>query len=196
MRGILSSTRCDEIKQEVLYMYEETETHTWPIDCFAIAKELNYIVVPYSYCAAQDMIAIDEDGFSRVVYNPWTGLYNYVIYYNDSQTNEGRLRWTIFHEIGHIYLGHHDNPDDSQSEIEEAEADFFAKYAIAPPPLINAADCKDMWDVQGIFRTSTQAAEYIYDYYRKWLQYGPHCFLPFEIRLLKQFNVECEQPCG
>lgn len=191
MRGILSSTRCDEIKQEVLYMYEETETHTWPIDCFAIAKALNYIVVPYSYCSAQDMIAIDEDGFSRVVYNPWTGLYNYVIYYNDAQTNEGRLRWTIFHEIGHIYLGHHDNPDDSLSEIEEAEADFFAKYAIAPPPLINAADCKDMWDVQGIFRTSAQAAEYIYDYYRKWLQYGSQGFLPFEVKLLKQFNVEC-----
>lgn len=172
-------------------MYEETETHTWPIDCFAIAKALNYIVVPYSYCSVQDMIAIDEDGFSKVVYNPWTGLYNYVIYYNDAQTNEGRLRWTIFHEIGHIYLGHHDNPDDSLSEIEEAEADFFAKYAIAPPPLINAADCKDMWDVQGIFRTSAQAAEYIYDYYRKWLQYGPQGFLPFEVKLLKQFNVEC-----
>lgn len=172
-------------------MYEETETHTWPIDCFAIAKALNYIVVPYSYCSVQDMIAIDEDGFSKVVYNPWTGLYNYVIYYNDAQTNEGRLRWTIFHEIGHIYLGHHDNPDDSLSEIEEAEADFFAKYAIAPPPLINAADCKDMWDVQGIFRTSAQAAEYIYDYYRKWLQYGPQVFLPFEVKLLKQFNVEC-----
>ena len=177
-------------------MYEETETHTWPIDCFAIAKELNYIVVPYSYCAAQDMIAIDEDGFSRVVYNPWTGLYNYVIYYNDAQTNEGRLRWTIFHEIGHIYLGHHDNPDDSLSEIEEAEADFFAKYAIAPPPLISAADCKDMWDVQGIFRTSAQAAEYIYDYYRKWLQYGPQGFLPFEVILLKQFNIECGHLSG
>jgi len=172
-------------------MFEETETHTWPIDCFAIAKELNYIVVPYSLCSVQDMLAIDEDGFSRVVYNPWTGLYNYVIYYNDAQSNEGRLRWTIFHEIGHIYLGHHDNPDSSLSEIEEAEADFFAKYAIAPPPLINAADCKDMWDVQGIFRTSAQAAEYIYDYYRKWLQYGPQGFLPFEVRLLKQFNVEC-----
>ena len=196
MRGILSSTRCDEIKQEVLYMYEETETHTWPIDCFAIAKALNYIVVPYSYCSVQDMIAIDEDGFSKVVYNPWTGLYNYVIYYNDAQTNEGRLRWTIFHEIGHIYLGHHDNPDDSLSEIEEAEADFFAKYAIAPPPLINAADCKDMWDVQGIFRTSAQAAEYIYDYYRKWLQYGPQGFLPFEVKLLKQFNIECGHLSG
>ena len=190
MRGILSSTRCDEIKQEVLYMYEETETHTWPIDCFAIAKALNYIVVPYSYCSVQDMIAIDEDGFSRVVYNPWTGLYNYVIYYNDAQTNEGRLRWTIFHEIGHIYLGHHDNPDDSLSEIEEAEADFFAKYAIAPPPLINAADCKDMWDVQGIFRTSAQAAEYIYDYYRKWLQHSQQKLLPFEVQLLRQFNTK------
>ena len=196
MRGLLSADRCDKIKQEVLFMFEETETHTWPIDCFEIAKALNYLLIPYSLLSAPDMMAIDKDGFSKVVYNPWTGLYKYVIYYNDAQPNEGRLRWTIFHEIGHIYLGHHDNPDDSLSEIEEAEADFFAKYAIAPPPLISATNCSNMWDVQTTFNTSTQAAEYIYDYYQKWLHFGPQRFLPFEIKMLEQFDAESGQLSG
>ena len=172
-------------------MFEEAGIHTWPIDCFEIARSLNYIVVPYSLCPGQDLTSVDKDGFSKVVQNEWTGLFKYVIYYNDSQPNEGRMRWTIFHETGHIYLGHHDHPDDSLSDLEEAEADFFAKYAIAPPPLIFVTNCKDLWDVQRIFCTSYQAAEYIYDYYRKWMQYGPQNFLPFEEKLLKQFYVEC-----
>ena len=47
------------------------------------------------------------------VTEPQTGMNRYVIYFNDSIANTGRLRWNIFHEIGHIYLGHHDHPDNS-----------------------------------------------------------------------------------
>ncbi len=77
----------------------------------------------------------------------------YVIYYNDT-ANFGRMRWTILHEIGHIYLGHHDNPDDSNYLLEEAEADFFAKYAIANPPLVNISKCECPNDIQETFQTS------------------------------------------
>lgn len=36
------------------------------------------------------------------------------------------------HEIGHIVLDHSEG-----SELAEVEARFFAKYALAPPPLIH-----------------------------------------------------------
>ena len=36
------------------------------------------------------------------------------------------------HEVGHYALGHIKEGDE-----EEAEAEFFAKYALAPPPLIH-----------------------------------------------------------
>ena len=172
-------------------MYTECGIHTFPIDCFLIAKRLYYVLRPYSSLSQDEFTKahqFDQDGFSQVELNPDTGLLQYVIYYNDRK-NPGRVRWTIFHEIGHIYLGHHDNRDESKRIIEEAEADFFAKYAIAPPPLIDLAGCHDMFDVQDKFDTSLEASSNLYNYYTKWVLYGPRRYEPFEIELLNLFGV-------
>lgn len=172
-------------------MYEECNVNTYPIDCFDIAQKLYYKLVPYSTLDPiryAEAIRTDIDGFSRVIFNPDTDMYQYIIHYNDS-ANQGRMRWTIFHEIGHIYLGHHDNSFLQKTEIEEAEADFFAKYAIAPPPLINETNCKNATDIYNKFSTSKQASTYIYDYYKKWLNFGPADYEPFELDLLSLFDV-------
>ncbi len=101
------------------------------------------------------------------------------------------MRWTIFHEIGHIYLGHHDNPepDANQTVIEEAEADFFAKYTIAPPPLVNVAKCESPMDLLICFNVSGQASVFLFDYYRKWKLYGPIEYEPFELEMLQLFQA-------
>ena len=102
-------------------MFEETEVHSHPIDCFAIAEKLRYVLRPYSSLCHEEQqlaLAVDQDGYSRVEIDIFTGMNVYVIYYNDEGRNIGRIRWTIFHEIGHIYLGHHDHPDDELSDIE------------------------------------------------------------------------------
>ena len=173
-------------------MFEETEVHSHPIDCFAIAEKLRYVLRPYSSLCHEEQqlaLAVDQDGYSRVEIDIFTGMNVYVIYYNDEGRNIGRIRWTIFHEIGHIYLGHHDHPDDELSDIEEAEADFFAKYAIAPPPLIRVLKCQDMWDIQNAFNTSCEAASYIYDYYQKRVAFGSRYFEGFELELVRLFQV-------
>lgn len=191
MRSLLSADRCDEIKKEILFMYEECEIDTYPIDCFAIAQKLYYVLRPYSTLSPEQYTEaweIDSDGFSRVELNPITRMNQYVIYYND-KINQGRMRWTIFHEIGHIYLGHHDNLDDTQSTIEEAEANFFAKYAIAPPPLINITECKSARDIAITFCVSLQASLHLYSYYQKWLHFGPQEYEPFELAMLELFHA-------
>ena len=140
-RGKFSDERYEEIKQEVLFMYEETDTDTYPINPFEIARRLKYVVRKYSELDFTDYleaISISEEGFSRVEVDPQTGMNRYVIYYNDEGHCIGNIRWTIFHEIGHVYLGHHDNSSGNE-QLEEDEANFFAKYSIAPPPLIQAA---------------------------------------------------------
>ena len=117
MKGILTKERLVEIKHEVIFMFEECEIITYPIDCFAIAKKLYYVLRPYTSLNPEEYrkaLATDPDGYSTVEMNPVTGMNEYVIYYNDC-AKEGRMRWTIFHEIGHIYLGHHDNLDDCQT---------------------------------------------------------------------------------
>lgn len=77
------------------------------------------------------------------------------------------MRWTILHEIGHFSFGHHDNPDDSLSALEEAEANFVAKYSIAPLPLINVAKCISLEDITATFDVSGEASFNIFNYYKK-----------------------------
>ena len=108
-RGKFSDARYEEIKKEVLFMFEETETDTYPIDCFEIARRLHYVLRPYSALGWDAYLeALDEsdEGYSKVETDPVTGMNYYVIYYNDMGHGMRNIRWTIFHEIGHIYLGH------------------------------------------------------------------------------------------
>lgn len=99
------------------------------------------------------------------------------------------MRWTILHEIDHVYLGHHDNPDNRLNTFEELEANFFAKYSIAPPPLINVAKCTSPDDVAATFDVSDEASFNIFDYYKKWMQFGPIDYELFEIEMLQLFHA-------
>jgi len=129
-----------------------------------------------------------SEGFSVLRKVPETGMYRYYIFYNDYNSYE-RQRWTIFHEIGHIYLGHH-LPDCTLTRDEqESEANFFAKYSIAPPPLINTAKCDSPWEIAATFFVSEQASVYIFIYFQKWLNYGPPDYEEYELEMLSQFGI-------
>ena len=189
-RGKFSDERYDEIKQEVIDMFEECEIDTYPIDCFEIARKLHYVLHPYSTLDAAgylEAITISPDAFSRVEQNSETGMFEYVIYYNDQDYNIGHIRWSIFHEIGHCVLGHHDNPPGNE-EREEDEANFFAKYAMTPPPLLNVTRCSCPSDVEEKFNTSGEFSGYAYEYFQVWLHKGPRDYQDFEIRLLQLFH--------
>jgi hypothetical protein len=189
-RGILSNDRYDEIKREILFMFEETETDTYPIDCFEIARRLHYILRPYSSLDWDDYfeaLGKSEEGYSTVEQDPATGMNRYVIYYNDQNHGIRNIRWTVFHEIGHCYLGHHDNPPGNE-QWEEAEANFFAKYAMCPPPLLYGAACNCPQDVYDKFFASNKFSYYAFDYFQTWLYRGQRGYQPFEIQLLKQFH--------
>lgn len=190
MRGWLSQKRCEEIKALVVEMFDECGVHSYPIDPFEIARTLCYIVRPYSgLSAAEQEAAFEEsdEGYSKLEFFPDLG-FRYVIYYNDMVLSEGRIRWTLFHEIAHCYLGHHEHPDNSLYIIEEQEANLFTKNAIAPPVLISKLQCDCPSAVAHVFDTSLQAADYVYDYYLKWLRYGAPVYTDFEVQLLRMFG--------
>ncbi len=84
------------------------------------------------------------------------------IFYNDDMPYE-RQNWTILHELGHIALDH-----TGHGTIEEAEADFFAKFIIAPPILIYKVGAESIEDIHKLFDISWKAAEYSFNYYQKW----------------------------
>ena len=192
MRGPLTDEQCDDVKKSVIEMFEECGIDSYPIDPYLIAERLCYVLRRYSDLSFEKQVEafdISDDSYSTVEFNDETGMYQYVIYYNDIGRSERRIRWSLFHEIGHCYRGHHDNPDDSQHVIEEAEANMFAKYAIAPPPLIHVLKLTCSDDVARIFVTTDDAAYNSYCYYRKWVQYGPMEYTDFEIQLLRLFKI-------
>ena|GEM_PF-5899483 len=74
-----------------------------------------------------------------------------------------------------------------ESDEEEAEAKFFAKYAAAPPPLVHHLQSPNPDNVAEIFSITYTAAVYACNYYRKWLAYGETFYKDYEIRLLALF---------
>ncbi len=184
----LSYHRYEEIKTSVIDALEECRNITVPINPFLIAKELFYTIIPYSQLPLEkygQAIQISNDAYSQVCINPVNGLYEGFIFFNDYCRTQCRILWSIAHEIGHLYLGHHSL---APSAVEEAEANFFAKYLLAPPPLISRYNCSSAQDIANNFGLSHEASIYAYAYYLKWLKSSPY-FQPEEERLLKIFSL-------
>ena len=65
----------------------------------------------------------------------------YLIAYDDRVENRDRIRFSIFHELGHIQLGHFEdwNPgelEERQRRVLEEEANIFARNLLCPPPVL------------------------------------------------------------
>lgn len=185
----LSNNRYEEIKEEVSFLFEECGIDSYPIDCFAVAQKLYYDVVPYSQLKRHERLkalAESEDGYSSMYLDPSTGMFRWRIFYNDRYGIE-RVRWTIMHEIGHIYLDHFSSC--KSYEEMESEANFFARNALAPLPLVNTTECKHPLDIADKFMVSFEASSYIFEAFQKWLVFGPRNYLPYEERILEQFHM-------
>ncbi|MBQ2848066.1 MAG: ImmA/IrrE family metallo-endopeptidase [Clostridia bacterium] len=175
----LSDKRCEEIKEIVVNTFEELNIRCIPISAFEMATKLGAVVVPYSSKSEETyqlMMERSEDGFTIKKDGVW------YILYNDAK-GYGRVNNTLTHESGHIVLDHTE-----ESELAEAEAKFFAKYALAPPVLIHKLELKDAYEVYEHFDISLEAATYAFSYYRKWLTYGNKDYTNYEIRLLQLFK--------
>lgn len=174
----LSDQRCEEIKDIVVSLFEKCDIKCVPISGFEIAMKIGAIVIPYSSKPLEKqeyLLKISEDGFSTKYDGTW------YIFYNDKK-GYGRTNNTITHECGHIVLDH-----TQESDLAEAEANFFAKYAIAPPVLIHKLKLKNPHEVYEHFDISIEAAFYAFSYYQKWLTYGNKDYTNYELRLLRIF---------
>ena len=155
------------------------------LDCLSLTVEC----IPYSRFAAEADCDIEaailffESDLGAVAYN--RAREKYKIFYNDTKNNRGLERFTIAHELGHIFLDHHQdsktnillrkNISDEQYQIYENEANCFARNLLSPIPLveritdINHDSC--IHDIMGAFDVSHTAAIvrrkfYILDKYR------------------------------
>lgn len=180
----LSDETYEEIKQAVADMFVDYDIKGVPLCSFEVAIKIGLTVIPYSALDSAkwiEAIEYSEDGYSLE-----TNEGEWIIYYNDEDKDYSRINQTIMHEIGHYILGHIE-----EGEIEEAEAKFFAKYALASPPLIhNMKKEKTTENVMEAFDIGYMAACYALQYYRKRMKYGEREYVSCEIQILEQLEIE------
>jgi Zn-dependent peptidase ImmA (M78 family) len=137
----------------------------YPIDPFLLAMRLGIKICPYSKLSNRGFELskkYSKDGFSCVVNND-----EWHIYYNDKAPNQFRMRYTLFHEIGHFVLGH----IKTNSFEEEIEANNFSRNILVPNVLVYywLGENVSVKLIQEKFLTSMEVAKYAYESYKKWL---------------------------
>lgn len=83
-----------------------------PVDPFDIAREEGIQLAPGTY---------GEEFDARIEYIP--AFWKFVIYYKDVGRTEGRIRFSIAHELGHFYIPEHQERI-LRGELHNSEADF------------------------------------------------------------------------
>lgn len=184
----LTSDRYEVIKKIVVKMFVENDIRQIPIDCFEICQKMCIKLRKYTQLKSDALLKaeeISEDGLCMLIEEgpePFVSLQWY-IFYDDTKSRE-RIRFTIMHEIGHIVLEHTEH-----SQLSESEANFFAKYSLAPPPLVHRIKPEDYMDISNAFNLSQECAYYAMSFYSKWLQYGSSKYLNYEVELLSLFDI-------
>lgn len=180
----LSNETYEEIKQAVADMFVDYDIKGIPLCSFEVAIKIGLTVIPYSaldWKKRIEAVIYSEDGYSLE-----TNEGEWIIYYQDEGKEYSRINQTIMHEIGHYILGHTE-----EGTIEEAEAKFFAKYALASPPLIhNMRKEQTTENVMEAFDIGYKASCYALQYYRKWMKYGKREYVSYEIQILEQLEIE------
>ena len=180
----LSGNRYNEIDKEVIKLFELLTINKFPLNCFKICEQLGFELIPYSQLPKKKRKALikeSEDG-CHALWEIEKGRFAFIIYYNDDMP-ERRIRFTIMHEIGHIILNHTEH-----SDLAESEANYFAKYALAPPPLVHELHIEDYLELSERFDISHQCAFYAMNNYNKWLRYGSPEYRDYEVTLINLFQ--------
>ena len=156
----IKNSEYEFIKGEVIHIFIKYKIKCIPISGFEIAAKMKITLIAYSSLKGKQLekaLSVSHDGF----YCEQDG--KEYIFYNNIGISYYRQNMTILHEIGHCVLDHN-----GHSQHEEDEANFFAKYAIAPPPLVHKIGAKSPFDIYCAFNISMEAARYAYEYYITW----------------------------
>lgn len=148
--------RCDEIDRLVYDVQMDYGITTFPVDEKRLASEMGFILVRYSSLSQKDKKTMQDIIQTGVhLCSMKRGYPVYIIAYNDD-TEPGRVKLTIFHEIGHILMGHGSNP----TLLQEMEADYFAKQMAAPRCLLRLKGHTAVSDIHRFYGLSWDASEW------------------------------------
>lgn len=136
------------IKPKISEFIVKNNIKSLPVDPMKLIQNNGWTIRTYQFYARKHGISIkdiidtfgSEDAFT--VYEDG----HYSITYNDKIISPGRIRFTLMHEIGHIYLNHLPDFDqtvlargglaDTEYELLEKEANIFSSEVLSPYPVL------------------------------------------------------------
>lgn len=145
-------------------------------------------------CTVENIVVLCKSSSGATHYDPESG--RYLILYN-ANSNPGRIRWTIAHEIGHICIGHLKVIEDAEIAYTESrdfydqfesEADYFAWNLLAPLPIMREMGIHSAAEIKSVYGLSTQAAALHFDRYTKWCK--GHIKTSWENGMLRAFRTK------
>lgn len=182
---IIYTQRYEEITTVVVETLEKAGVRHLPVSPFEIADRLGIKVRKYSEAGPEKreyLLSLQKDGFSFKYTKDLFEFPVFIIWYNDDMLEE-RIRWTIAHEIGHITLGHLE-----ESELAEAEANFFAGTLLAAPVIIKMLKLTTLSDVQNTLVLSNEATIHAVTRYNNRFAHG-HSLTDNESKMCRLFNA-------
>lgn len=146
--NILKYARYEYCAKKACEFLEEFNIKSYPIDVEKIIHDQKWGLTPYSLlmekfnCDRQTVIRClrSEDGYTQLDCD------NYSIAYNDDPKLGDRKRFTLMHEVGHIYLKHlaafeitllyRGSLSKEENRVLENEANAFARNVLAPATIV------------------------------------------------------------
>lgn len=155
----LSNQRYEEIKEMIADIYEDYDINSFPINVDSLSQKLN---ISFKFeSQVKDRFSKKELPVFACALTDYSSMEHKVLI-ADKTSNEYRQNFSKCHEIGHLILGHK-----KAEAIEEAEANFFASYLLAPSCLVLVPEVgqyliDNYWVIPFIFDISLDAAEVVY----------------------------------
>ena len=161
MKKLMKRGDYDRVEEIANDMIEDLGLKWFPVNCFEVAFLLGIEIKKYSEIPEKDrdfVISKSEDGYSIKI------GYKYIIYYNDT-IDRNRIKFTIWHEIAHIQLGHLETDCTKAYALLEEEANHFAAYVMAPLALIHNLGLSDPFEIADVCEISFDCACNVYGHY-------------------------------
>ena len=158
--------------------------HELPIDLTLITKPSRIVVHRNS------RVNVLFEGELGAAY--WRNEIWHVVY--DDTKSVGMQRFTLAHELGHIFLGHemvkgkHGRMFVENKPQAEKDADMFAVRLLAPACVLWAIGVESSGDIQQICHVSRSAAEYRSERMKELNKRNMYLSHPLERRVYEQFK--------
>ena len=164
-----------------------------PVDLLKIISESGISLIPYSnfytnknikqkilYYLSHDGFSIKKDG-------------KYIIFYNDEIKNKKRIRWTLAHELIHIYSGHLEENFINFDPKLDKYVDYQTVKLLCPTIILKLCNIKTPKEIQKLCDVSLAVSQNAYQRLLSKKDYQFYNFTIEEQKLAYNFSKFIEQ---